>query len=59
MQKELQAHPCWIQALCMYMNVSLKKQANKEAAKDSTRTFVSILQSKTKGGLDKYGGWFW
>jgi hypothetical protein len=43
----------------MYINLSLKKQANKEAAEDSTRTFVSILQKKTKRCLDKSGGWFW
>jgi hypothetical protein len=30
------------------MNVSLKKQASKEAAEDSTGTFISILQKKTK-----------
>jgi len=41
------------------MNVSLKKQANKEAAEDSTRTFIFILQKKTKRGLDKSDGWFW
>jgi len=48
MQKGLHALPGWIQALCIYMNVSLKKQANKEAAEDSTGTFISILQKKTK-----------
>jgi hypothetical protein len=59
MQKGLHALPGWIQALCIYMNVSLKKQANKEAAEDSTGTFISILQKKTKRHLDKSEGRFW
>jgi hypothetical protein len=58
MQKELQALTDWIQALCIYIDVSLKKQANKEAAEDSTGTFISILQEKTVRGLDKSDG-FW
>jgi hypothetical protein len=41
------------------MNVSLKKQANKEAAEDSTGTFMSVLQKKTKRGLNKCDGWCW
>jgi len=48
MQKGLHALRGWIQALCIYMDVSLKKQANKEAAEDSTGTFISFLQKKTK-----------
>jgi len=59
MQKELQALPAWIQALSIYVNVSVKKQANKEAAEDSTGTFISILQKKIERDLDKCDGWFW
>jgi hypothetical protein len=57
MQKELQALLGFRQ-LCIYMNVSQKKQANKEAADDSTGAFISILQKKSKRGLDKSDGWF-
>jgi hypothetical protein len=41
------------------MNVSLKNyQLNKEAAEDSTSTFIATLKKKTERGLKKSGGWF-